>query len=129
MRPSPAARSYVVPQESPHNDDAWAYLEVINTPEAQLEWLEENVQIPGTVVEPSEAFLQENPWVANMVEVAAKYPGGLGYAPPSYKVHANEFRQIVIDHVAQAWAGSKGVEDALNELQASLETWASDKTA
>jgi len=117
---------YVIPKDSPHKDDAWKYLEVINTPEAQRAWLEDLVQIPGTVVEPSEEFIEENPWVANMVEVAAQYPGGLGYAPPGYQVEAAEFRQIVIDHVAGVWAGTKSVEEALNELQVALEEWAAE---
>ncbi len=117
---------YTIPVDSPHKDDAWKYLEIISSVEPQRAWLENLVQIPGTVVEPSEEFLTENPWVATMVEVAAQYPGGLGYAPPGYQVRAAEFRQIVVDHVAGVWAGTKSVEEALNELQAALEEWAAE---
>lgn len=115
---------YVVPKGAAHKEAAYAYLEIINRPENQRAWLEDLVQIPGTSVQPSEQFLAENPWVAKMVEVAAKYPAGLGYAPPGYQVQAAQFRQIVIDHVAQIWAGSKSVNDALDECQIALEEWA-----
>ena len=117
---------YVIPVEAQNKDAACDYLEIINSTDAQRSWLEDLVQIPGTVVEPTEAFLDENPWVPNMVEVSAQYPGGLGYAPPGYRVEAGEFRQIVIDHVAQIWAGSKSVEEALDELQVALKEWAAD---
>lgn len=117
---------YTIPADSDHYDDACAYLEVINSVDAQRAWLQDLVQIPGTVVEPTEEFLEENPWVATMVEVAANYPGGLGYAPPGYQVHAAEFRQIVIDYVAQIWAGEKSVDEALDDLQEALEEWAED---
>ncbi len=117
---------YVIPKDSPHYQDACEYLKIINTPDAQRAWLEDLVQIPGTVVEPSEAFLEENPWVSTMVKVAAEYPGGLGYAPPGYQVYAAEFRQIVVDHVGQIWAGQTSVDEALDELQVALEEWAAD---
>lgn len=117
---------YVIPVEAQHKDAACDYLDIINSPDAQRAWLEDLVQIPGTVVEPSDTFLEENPWVQNMVDVAAQYPGGLGYAPPGYKVQSAEFRQIVIDHVAEVWASSKSVEEALAELQVALEEWSAD---
>ena len=115
---------YVIPKDSAHKDAACDYLGIINAPDAQRAWLEDQLQIPGTVVTPSEAFLAANPWVNGMIEVAANYPGGLGYAPPVYKVGAAEFRQIVMDSVAKIWSGQSSVEDALNELQVALETWA-----
>ena len=117
---------YVIPVEAQNKDAACDYLEIINSTDAQRSWLADLVQIPGTVVEPTKAFLDENPWVPNMVEVSAQYPGGLGYAPPGYRVEAGEFRQIVIDHVAQIWACSKSVEEALDELQVALKEWAAD---
>ncbi|MBI1778484.1 MAG: sugar ABC transporter substrate-binding protein [Proteobacteria bacterium] len=115
---------YTIPAKSPHKADACKYLDVINAEAAQREWLEKLVQIPGTTVQPSEAFLGANPWVRTMVEVAAKYPGGLGYAPPSYNVNAAEFRQIVVDHLAQIYAGQKDVKTALGDAQKRLEAWA-----
>jgi len=118
---------YTIPKGSKHKDDAWRFIEIANTPENQRRWLEDAVQIPGTSVLPSEAFLRENPWVKTMVEVAAKYPAGLGYAPPYYQVYAAEFRKIVIDYVGQIWAGQKTVDKALDELQKALEEWAKTK--
>jgi ABC-type glycerol-3-phosphate transport system substrate-binding protein len=120
---------YAIPKDSPNFDDACEYLKVINTADNQREWLEGLVQIPGTSVAPGDDFLGENPWVETMVEVAANYPGGLGYAPPGYQVQAAEFRQIVVDHVAQIWAGQATVDEALDELQAALEEWAASMSA
>jgi len=82
------------------------------------------LQIPGTDVKLSPEFLAKNPWVGQMVEIAAKYPGGLGYAPPGYAVDAAEFRQIVTDHLAKIYAGTATVEEGLNQAQKALETWA-----
>ncbi len=115
---------YTIPVKSPHKADACKYLEVINTEAAQREYMEKLVQIPGTDVAPSPAFLDANPWVKTMAEVAAKYPGGLGYAPPGFSVNAAEFRQIVVDHLAQIYAGQKDVKDGLGEAQKKLEAWA-----
>ena len=118
---------YTIPKGSKHKDDAWRYLEIAFKPETQRRWLEDAIQIPGTSVQPSDAFLKDNPWVKNMVEVAAKYPAGLGYAPPGYLVYAAEFRQIVIDNVGLIWAGQKKVDQALDGLQKALEDWAKTK--
>lgn len=115
---------YTVPAKSPHKADACKYLDIINAEPAQRSWLQDLVQIPGTAVEPTEAFLKENPWMKTMVEVAAKYPGGLGYAPVGYAVNASEFRQIVVDHLAEIYSGKKDVKPALNELQEKLTAWA-----
>jgi ABC-type glycerol-3-phosphate transport system substrate-binding protein len=114
---------YTIPAKSPHKADACKYLEVINSEAAQREYLEKLVQIPGTNVEPSKDFLAANPWVTTMAEVAAKYPGGLGYAPPGYRVQAAEFRQIVVDQLAEIYAGQKSVKDGLAEAQKKLEAW------
>jgi len=115
---------YTIPAGSKHKADACKYLEIINAEGAQREWLENLVQIPGTSVQAGEEFLKVNPWVKNMIEVAAKYPGGLGYAPPGYAVRSAEFRQIVVDGLAQVFAGSKKVEDGLGDTQKALEAWA-----
>jgi ABC-type glycerol-3-phosphate transport system substrate-binding protein len=114
---------YTVPKGSKRQAEACRYLEIINAEGAQREWLEGLVQIPGTTVEASPAFLKDNPWVATMTEVAAKYPGGLGYAPPGYAVQAAEFRKIVVDHLAQVFSGQRSVKDALDAAQKALEAW------
>ncbi len=115
---------YAIPKGSKRFDEACRYLEIINAEAAQRAWLEGLVQIPGTTVQPGPDFLKENPWVGVMTEVAAKYPGGLGYAPPGYSVQANEFRKIVVDHLAQIFSGQRGVQEALDGAQKTLEAWA-----
>ena len=81
------------------------------------------MQIPGTVVEPSEAFLAEVPWAGTMAEIAAKYPGGIGYAPPGYEIQAAEFRQIVVDGLSRIYSGDMSVQEGLDALQSQLENW------
>jgi ABC-type glycerol-3-phosphate transport system substrate-binding protein len=115
---------YTIPANAAHPEAACAYLDIINAEPAQREWLEGLLQIPGTSVQPSADFLKDNAWVGTMAEVAAKYPGGLGYAPQGYQIDAAEFRQIVVDHLAPVFAGSASVEDSLNELQTALQDWA-----
>lgn len=114
---------YVVPEASPHKDDACKMLEVIYEPAAQQRYLEELLQIPGTVVKPGPEFLARHPWAGKMAEIAAKYPGGVGYAPPGYAIHAAEFRQIVADHLARIYAGEVSVQDGLDQAQAALDEW------
>ena len=115
---------FVVPEGSAHKEDACKLLEIINEPAAQQRYLEDVLQIPGTNVEPSVEFLANYPWVGKMVEIAAKYPGGIGYAPPGYAIQAPEFRQIVADHLARIYAGEVSVQQGLDEAQVALETWA-----
>jgi ABC-type glycerol-3-phosphate transport system substrate-binding protein len=114
---------YVIPADSPHKDDACKMLEIINEPAAQQRYLEETLQIPGTIVEPSAKFLEANPWAGKMAEIAAKYPGGIGYAPPGYAIQAPEFRQIVADHLARIYAGEVSVQEGLDQAQAALVDW------
>ena len=118
---------YTIPAGSKNKPDACAYLGIINAEPAQREWLERLLQIPGTAVQPSPAFLQANRWVGTMAEVAAKYPSGLGYAPPGFAVGAAEFRQIVADHLAQIYAGRTSVKDGLDAAQKALERWAAQR--
>ena len=114
---------YAVPKASPHQADACKMLEVIYDPAAQQRYLEDLLQIPGTVVKPSAEFLAKYPWAGKMAEIAAKYPGGIGYAPPGYAIHAAEFRQIVADHLARIYAGEVSVQEGLDQAQAALVKW------
>lgn len=116
---------YAIPAQSQHKDDACKLLNVIYQPDAQRQYLEDLLQIPGTKVTPSAEFLKSHAWVGNMAEIAAKYPGGIGYAPPGYALHAAEFRQIVSDHLQEIYSGAASVEDGLNAAQADLEKWKS----
>ncbi|WP_377842066.1 ABC transporter substrate-binding protein [Bosea sp. UC22_33] len=114
---------YTIPAGSKRKAEACQYLDIINAEPAQRAYVEKLLQIPGTDVKLSPEFLAGNPWVGKMVEIAAKYPGGLGYAPPGYAVDAAEFRQIAADHLAKIYAGTATVEEGLNQAQKALETW------
>lgn len=114
---------YTIPAGSKRKAEACQYLDIINAEPAQRAYVEKLLQIPGTDVKLSPEFLAGNPWVGKMVEIAAKYPGGLGYAPPGYAVDAAEFRQIVTDHLAKIYAGTATVEEGLNQAQKALEAW------
>lgn len=113
-----------IPTNSAHPEAACDLLNFYLTEDMQRRWLEEFQQIPGTTVQPSAEFLAQNPWVANMVDIAAKYPGGIGYAAPGYVVQSAEFRQLVVDKLSEIYSGAVSVEDGLNELQADMEAWA-----
>jgi multiple sugar transport system substrate-binding protein len=114
---------YAISADAAHPEEACQLLTAYMGEENQRRWLEELKQIPGTTVQPSDAFMQENAWVGKMAEIAAKYPGGIGYAPPGYRVEAAEFRQIVVDGLSQIFSGQKSVEDGLNDLQSKLQAW------
>ena len=118
---------YTIPAASPHKADACAYLDIINREDAQREWLQGLLQIPGTNVQPSPDFLKEHSWVGTMAEIATKYPSGLGYAPPGFAVQAAEFRQIVVDHLAEIYSGKATVEAGLDSAQKALERWAAQQ--
>lgn len=111
---------WAIPKDSAHFQDACDLMKINLAPDAQRSWLESLLQIPGTKVQPSEEFLKKNPWVGDMADIAAKYPGGLGYAPPGYAVRAAEFQQIAVDSLAKVFAGSASVKDALEEAQKNL---------
>ena len=114
---------YVIPKDSAHKEDACKMLNVFYEEAAQQRYLEDLVQIPGTIVEPSAAFREEVPWAGTMAEIAAKYPGGLGYAPPGYEIQAAEFRQIVVDGLSRIYSGAVSVQEGLDDLQDLLENW------
>ena len=114
---------YVIPKDSAHKEDACEMLSVFYDKAAQQKYLEDLVQIPGTIVQPSAAFLEEVPWAGTMAEIAAKYPGGIGYAPPGYEIQAAEFRQIVVDGLSRIYSGAVSVQEGLDDLQDQLENW------
>lgn len=116
---------YTIPVDAKHKEEAFALIAIYNQPEMQRRWLEELLQIPGQVAEASPEFLEEHGWVAGMVDVAAKYPAGLGYAAPGFEENNAEVQQMVVDGIAKVWAGLLDVEDAMNEVQDRLVKWAS----
>lgn len=114
---------FVIPAKSPNPTEACALLTAYMAEDAQRRWLEDLLQIPGTTAQPSAEFLANNAWVGKMADVAAQYPGGIGYAPPGYLVEAGEFRQMVVDALSEIYSGKASVEDGLNNLQRKLESW------
>lgn len=116
---------YVIPTKSPNPKQACDLLTTYMKEDAQRRWLEDLKQIPGTKVQPSAEFLAKNAWVGKMAEIAAKYPGGIGYAPPGYTIQAAEFRQMVVDALANIYSGKTSVEAGLNSLQSKLVAWKS----
>jgi ABC-type glycerol-3-phosphate transport system substrate-binding protein len=114
---------YTIPRVAKHKEEAWKWIEFINRDKWQRKWLEEQVQIPGTVVKPTEKFLKDNPWVNTMNDIAAKQKAGFGYAPPGFEKYGPEFRRIVIDHWAQVLAGRQAVKPAMDACQGALERW------
>lgn len=111
---------WAIPADSEHYEEACDYLKINLDEDAQSAWLEDLLQIPGTDVQPSEEFLEDHPWVSEMVEVAARYPGGLGYAPPGHELEAAAFRQVAVDALTGIFTGSVTVEEALETGQANL---------
>jgi multiple sugar transport system substrate-binding protein len=116
---------FTIPKAAANKDLAWQYIDMINQESWQRRWLEDLVQIPGQSVPASEEYLKANPWVANMIDIAAKYQAGFGYSPPSpaLAINANEFRKIVVGAIADIWNGSQPVADGLNALQQALVDW------
>lgn len=111
---------WVIPAGSEHYDDACEYLKLNLGEDVQRAWLEDLLQIPGTDVQPTDDFIESNPWVAEMADVAAKYPGGLGYAPPGHELEAAAFRQVAVDSLTGVFAGDLTVSEALAEAQENL---------
>jgi multiple sugar transport system substrate-binding protein len=115
---------YTIPAAAKNPKAACDLLTAFMGVDAQRRWLEDLKQIPGTSVQASPAFLANNAWVGKMADIAAKYPGGIGYAPPGYLVQAAEFRQQVVDALSKIYSGKATVKDGLDELQARLKKWA-----
>jgi len=114
---------YVIPANAKYKDEAFKLLSVYHQPEMQQEWLERLLQIPGQDVDISPEFLAEHPWVADMVDVAAKYPAGFGYAPPGLEEHAGEVQRMVVDGIALVWSGRATVKEAMDSVQERMEKW------
>src|SRR5690606_38039425 len=112
-----------LPKASKNQDIAWEYLAMINEEPWQRRWLEELVQLPGQSLDPSPESLANDPWLADMVEVAATSQAGFGYAPPSPELapHVSQLQNLVMGHVAKIWTGSISVEDGLADCQTDLE--------
>jgi multiple sugar transport system substrate-binding protein len=115
---------YTIPVKAKHKQEAFALLSLYNQPEWQSRWLEDLLQIPGQNAEITPSLLKEHPWVKDMLEVAAKYPAGFGYAAPGFEEQAGEVQRMVVDGIANVWAGRSTVEAAMNDVQARMVKWA-----
>lgn len=115
---------YTIPVRAKHKQEAFALLSLYNQPEWQRRWLEDLLQIPGQKVEISPELAKKHPWIKNMVEVAAKYPAGFGYAAPGFEEYAGEVQRMVVDGIAKVWSGRATVEEAMNEVQQRMVKWA-----
>lgn len=116
---------YTIPVHAKHKKEAFALMSLYNQPEMQRRWLEDLLQIPGQAVKASPAFLEEHPWVEDMMDVASKYPAGFGYAAPGFEEYAGEVQRMVVDGIARVWGGQVSVEVAMNDVQKRMVTWAS----
>ena len=116
---------YVIPANARNKQEAFELMSIYNQKEMQRRWLEELLQIPGQVVEPSPEFLSKHAWVGGMMDVAAKYPAGFGYAAPGFEEQAGEVQRMVVDGIARVWGGQASVKEAMDDVQARMVKWAS----
>ncbi|MGA8116998.1 MAG: extracellular solute-binding protein [Actinocatenispora sp.] len=116
---------FVMLKGNQRNADVWKYLEMINQESWQRRWVEQTSQLAGQQVQPSQKFLDDNPWVGNLMKTAAKYQTGFGYAPPTPKIaaKATEWQKQVIDSLIPIWNGKGDATRDLKELQQKLEKW------
>ena len=73
---------FTIPKGAANKDLAWQYIDMINQEDWQRRWLEDLVQIPGQSVPASDAFLADNPWVANIDRDCRQVPGGIWLLSP-----------------------------------------------
>lgn len=116
---------YTIPVNAKHKKEAFELISIYHQPEMQRRWLQELLQIPGQVVQASPEFLKEHSWVNDMMDVAAKYPAGFGYAAPGFEEEAGEVQRMVVDGIARVWSGKDSVEKAMNDVQKRMVKWAS----
>ncbi len=115
---------YTILRKDGNKQAVWDYIALATSDEWQQRWIEVEVQVPGTTLPPTAAFLRLNPGYRYVTELAAKYATGFGYLPPGYELVATAFQTKVIDHVGDIWSGSKPPKVAMDECQRELEAWA-----
>ncbi len=116
---------FVMLKGNKRNHDVWKYLEMINQESWQKRWVEQTSQLAGQQVQPSQKFLDDNKWVASMMQTATKYQTGFGYAPPTPKIaaKATEWQKQVIDSLIPIWNGKGDATPGLKALQQKLVKW------
>lgn len=115
---------YTIPVKAKNKQEAFALLSLYNQPEWQSRWLEDLLQIPGQNAQITPSLLKAHPWVKDMLDVASKYPAGFGYAAPGFEEQAGEVQRMVVDGIANVWAGRSTVAAAMNDVQARMVKWA-----
>jgi ABC-type glycerol-3-phosphate transport system substrate-binding protein len=115
---------YTMLRKNANKQAVWDFIAFATSDEWQQKWMELLVQVPGIALQPSPAFLKQNPGFRYVTEIAAKYATGFGYLPPGYELVATAFQTKVIDHVADIWSGAKAPQAAMDDCQRELEAWA-----
>lgn len=120
---------WVMLNKARNKDLAWEYIDMVNQQEWQSRWIDVTAQLPGQTTAPSEQAVREGPWIKNMVDIAAKYQTGFGYAPPNRQIagFASEWQKQVMDDLIPIWNGDRPVEAGLTALQTKLESWLKNK--
>ncbi|HEV2283212.1 MAG TPA: sugar ABC transporter substrate-binding protein [bacterium] len=114
---------YTILKKEANKQAVWDYIALGTSDEWQQRWIEVEVQVPGTTLAPTPAFLRTNPGYRFVTEMAAKYATGFGYLPPGYERVATTLQTKVIDHVGDIWSGAKPPKTAMDECQKELEAW------
>ncbi|MHB8730558.1 MAG: ABC transporter substrate-binding protein [bacterium] len=115
---------YTILKKEANKQAVWDFIAMATSDEWQQRWIEVEVQVPGTTLQPTAAFLRTNPGYRFVTEMAAKYATGFGYLPPGYERVATTLQTKVIDHVGDIWSGAKPPKAAMDECQKELEAWA-----
>jgi ABC-type glycerol-3-phosphate transport system substrate-binding protein len=114
---------YTILKKEANKQAVWDYIALATSDDWQQRWIEVEVQVPGTTLAPTAAFLRTNPGYRFVTEMAAKYATGFGYLPPGYERVATTLQTKVIDHVGDIWSGAKPPKAAMDECQKELEAW------
>ena len=114
---------YTILKKEANKQAVWDYIALATSDEWQQRWIEVQVQVPGTTLAPTPAFLRTNPGYRFVTEMAAKFATGFGYLPPGYERVATTLQTKVIDHVGDIWSGAKPPKAAMDDAQKELEAW------
>jgi multiple sugar transport system substrate-binding protein len=110
---------------SEHPELAWEFLEILYSPEMQIDWTKRELRPMGTIDSPDAAWIEENaPWWDNLITAINEDVSQLGYAPPGFEAEEAAFRQELVPFLIEILAGNIGVEEGLQQAQAHMETWA-----
>jgi ABC-type glycerol-3-phosphate transport system substrate-binding protein len=114
---------YTILKKEANKQAVWDYIALATSDEWQQRWIEVQVQVPGTTLQPTPSFLRTNPGYRFVTDMAAKYATGFGYLPPGYERVATTLQTKVIDHVGDIWSGAKSPKAAMDDAQKELDAW------